>query len=140
MHRGEGRATVGVQELILNASPDELRMQMPGAITAKLLKAGSSFLLPDLIQNIADRPDDEVRDFFDRLIALPARPSMEALAEVFGWYEDGFLEGLPYERDPVAAWAECAPPAPPSTLRKLHRCLLHESLLASTSLVCTIFY
>jgi hypothetical protein len=80
----------------------------PGAITARLLAAGPAFLLPDLIQNMCDRPLEEVADLFTALAALPRRPSPEALASVFGWYDDGFLGGLPYERDPVAAWAECA--------------------------------
>lgn len=43
------------------------RLDRPGAIAAKFAAAGDALVLPDLLQNIADRPLDEVRP------ALPHR-------------------------------------------------------------------
>ena len=95
------------------------QLRDPGSITAKLARAGPAFVLPDLIQNIRDRPDDEVNEFFAQLKLLPDRPGVEALRQVFSWYQGGFLEGLDYESDPVSAWAECGLPTCASLRRAM---------------------
>lgn len=81
----------------------------PGAVTARLAQAGPALLLPDLIQNLADRPLAEVQDFFQQLLCLPHDANMESLRSAFGWYRDDFLGSFDYESDPVAGWQMCAP-------------------------------
>lgn len=90
------------------AQDGPLFAQRTGAAVAKLLAAGPAFVGPDLVQNVQDRPGEEVREFFGRLEGLRARPSEAALRRALGWTDDGFLQGLHYEADPVAAWQECA--------------------------------
>jgi hypothetical protein len=111
--RGAGDTDTAVavqQHLFLTNLVTAARHEKPGLYTARLAAAGSAFLLPDLVQNIIDRPLVEVLDFLDKLEGLPMRPSMESLTNVFGWYQDGFLDNMPYEEDPVGAWAKCAIP------------------------------
>ena len=108
---GETSAAVSLEQFLHQEQSQAMaRMKRPGAYTARLLAAGPAWLLPDLVQNIRDRPLPEVMDFLCRLHDLPTRPTTESLRAVFSWYDDGFLGGLPYEDDPVAAWAACAPP------------------------------
>ena len=52
----------------------------------------------------------QVMDFFESLQSLPPQPDVESLREVFKWYNDGFLDGMPYETDPLGAWRKCATP------------------------------
>eukprot|EP00892_Ulva_mutabilis_P004909 jgi/Ulvmu1/2790/UM140_0020.1 len=82
------------------------RLDRPGAIAAKFAAAGDALVLPDLLQNIADRPLDEVLPFFRDLESLPERPDIDTLRKVFSWYDDGFLKGVDVEADPAGAWRE----------------------------------
>ena len=50
--------------------------------------------------------------FFQSLQSLPPNPDVQSLRQVFQWYDDGFLRGVDYEADPVAAWRLCAPTPP----------------------------
>lgn len=50
----------------------------------------------------------QVIEFFENLQSLPPQPDVESLREVFKWYNDGFLDGMPYEADPLEAWRKCA--------------------------------
>jgi hypothetical protein len=106
--RGVAPATVELQGDLVNKSDASFaRHDRPGAITARLAQAGSGLLLPDLIQNIADRPLEEVQQFFQQLLTLPSTANIDSLRAVFSWYKDDFIGGLDYESDPVAAWKRC---------------------------------
>jgi hypothetical protein len=101
-------AAVEVQkDFFLDCEVEAARHVRPGRYTARLAGAGSALMMPDLIQNIADRPLDEVLFFFGELKRLPLRPTVESLRDVMSWYKDGFLDDMPYEDDPVGAWAKC---------------------------------
>jgi hypothetical protein len=49
------------RQLGSESDPVLARMDRVGSVSSKLAIAGDALLLPDLIQNIADRPVDEVR-------------------------------------------------------------------------------
>jgi hypothetical protein len=95
------------QDFFLDCEAEAARHERPGRYTARLAGAGSALMMPDLIQNIADRPLDEVLFFFGELKRLPLRPTVESLRDVLSWYKDGFLDDMSYEDDPVGAWAKC---------------------------------
>lgn len=48
------------RQLSNEEDPDFARVDRVGAVSSRLALAGDALLLPDLIQNIADRPIDEV--------------------------------------------------------------------------------
>ena len=60
----------------------------------------------------------QVIEFFENLQSLPPQPDVESLRQVFKWYNDGFLDGMPYETDPLEAWRKCANPIPPAPTSK----------------------
>ena len=79
-----------------------------GRIGHLLTKVGPGMLLPGLVQNIADRPKEEVAQLFERLGQMKNSPTYDDVQAVLSWYELNFLpEPVDIENDPFRAWQLC---------------------------------